>query len=161
MKKHWTVQEVAKELNISRQAVYKHLTPTFRQQYTTKVNNKLTISLKGINSLKSRVKPQINDNEESTVDSDIDNLKLSKIISILQSELTAKNEEIVILHQLLDQQQQLTLQSNKQIESLTNRLALHHPQKFETNAGNTATAQNHKEVDSINKPWWKLFQFKS
>lgn len=76
------------------------------QSELSKDGNKFVISKSVANAIKSVV---LTDEKENNSQTEIEFLKL---------ELANKNEEIKMLHKLLDQQQQLTLKSNSQIERL-------------------------------------------
>lgn len=114
-----TVREVAKELNISRQAVYSKLTSDFTAKFTTKkkINNRYTlvISREGIEQLKSevvKVDNQVDSKVDNELDSDLTTL-LTKNIEVLQEQLKVKDNQISELNQRLKEQQELN--KNNQI----------------------------------------------
>lgn len=84
------------------------------QSELSKDGNKFVISKSVANAIKSVV---LTDEKENNSQTEIANSSQTEI-EFLKLELANKNEEIKMLHKLLDQQQQLTLKSNSQIERL-------------------------------------------
>lgn len=125
-----TVREVAKELNISRQAVYNRLTSNFKKKFTTKeiIEGKptLVISKEGQEQLRSdivKVVNQVDDNVDKGIDTELIAL-LTKNIEVLQEQLKIKDTQISELNQRLKEQQEL----NK-----NNQVLLHREQENKKN----------------------------
>lgn len=86
--------------------------------------------------------------DDSTYDSsDIDNDIKSdiKIVEILEGQLSKKDEQIEKMQTLLDQQQQLTLQANRQIEQLQLAFTQENNEPAETKIDETASSDPDKE----------------
>jgi len=175
-----TIKELADELNISKQAVRKHFDKMPTKLIPTKVDGRYMISLESACYIKSKVLKEIppTNQVDSTINQPID-IKVDSIVTeTLMNKLLKEKEDRISflenqnenLNKLLDQQQQLTLQSNKQIEQLQNQLMLLAPQKeqAETEArGSDSETQNVSEeelqVESIEddrdeKKWWHFWK---
>lgn len=122
--KHKTVADIAKELGISRQAVLKRIDNLSDNHKPTKIsgvyaiNSEIEALIKGIKPTTNR---QPNDNQMTTNQV----VSLQKEIEHLKEQAKVKDKQIEQLsnqannlHKLLDQQQQLTLISSKEIETL-------------------------------------------
>ena len=116
-----TVREVAKELNISRQAVYSKLTDRFKEEFTTieKIKNRDTLVVtdegveelrKDMDNLDSQSDSQDNSQVDNTYDSKLIEL-MAKNIEILQNQLEVKDQQIVELNQRLKEAQDLNKNS--------------------------------------------------
>ena len=132
-----TVKELANEFNVSKQAISKLLTRSFRDNYVTTVvsNGRKTLVVRegGCDLLKQHFNKKSNRQpSEQSVDSNytanlVDELK--KQIVFQQEELAIKNEQlnnkdtqIQSLHKLLDQSQQLQLMAESKIKQLENKM---------------------------------------
>jgi len=179
-----TIKELADELGISKHIV-KYQVDKLSSNLILKRNNRLYVSLEGQIKVKNVLNVSSNNsnkNEESFGEIE-ENADFKVFINEeLFDEITQKNEQIKELHELLasqqkllDQQQQLTLQSNKQIEKLQNQLALLAPkmEKEEEDGANEEPIaeemapikeQPKKETpfkfDSVGprKKWWQLWK---
>ncbi len=112
-----TVREVAKELKVSRQAIYSKLTDKFKEDFTSieSINNRdtLVITKPGIERLRQEIVKV-----DSKVDSLLDNENDSKIIEllnrnieVLQEQLIIKDNQITELNERLKEQQELNKNS--------------------------------------------------
>lgn len=118
-----TVREVAKELNISRQAVYSKLTDKFKEEFTTtkQINNRdtLVITKGGLERLRQeivKVDSQVDSKVDNLIDSKVGNQiieLLNKNIELLQEQLKIKDNQITELNERLKEQQELN--KNNQI----------------------------------------------
>lgn len=115
-----TIKELAEEIGVSKQAIWQKIkkkSSTDLRQFTSTKGNTVYVSDDGQKVIKSMFKNNSStktstDNINQNVNVDDNELTfLRGLVHDLQSE---KKE----LHRLLDQQQQLTLQANKQIERL-------------------------------------------
>ncbi|MDT2783017.1 DUF536 domain-containing protein [Vagococcus fluvialis] len=134
-----TIKELAEQLGISKQAVRRYFDQLPPSLIPTKKGGAYHINLEAqrfIIDKVSRVDTKVDspvDTNKNTVDIKLDtsvDTSESKEIKLIQKEIIddkndqIKNlkEQIDKLHTLLDQQQQLTLQGNKQIEKLQLKL---------------------------------------
>jgi len=179
-----TIKELADELGISKHIV-KYQVDKLSSNLILKRNNRLYVSLEGQIKVKNVLNVSSNNsnkNEESFGEIE-ENADFKVFINEeLFDEITQKNEQIKELHELLasqqkllDQQQQLTLQSNKQIEKLQNQLALLAPKmenEEEDGANEEPIAEEMSPIkeqpkketpfkfDSVGprKKWWQLWK---
>lgn len=134
-----TIKELADELGITKQAVRRYFEQLPTELVPTKKSGSYQISLKAqsfirdkVNRVDTNVGSQLDTNKidvdtklDSDVDTRVDSQSDSELAKFQKEFIQDKNEQIESLkeqvsklHTLLDQQQQLTLQSNKQIEKL-------------------------------------------
>ncbi|PZL76987.1 RepB-like protein, partial [Enterococcus plantarum] len=105
-----TIKELAEELGVTKQAIWQKIkkdSSTNLHQFMSKKGNTVYLSVDGQNIIKSMFKDKSSTNRQQKdvkVDDNSELLFLRNLIEDLQNE---KKE----LHKLLDQQQQLTLQS--------------------------------------------------
>jgi len=180
-----TIKELADELGISKHIV-KYQVDKLSSNLILKRNNRLYVSLEGQIKVKNVLNVSSNNsnkNEESFGEIE-ENADFKVFINEeLFDEITQKNEQIKELHELLasqqklldQQQQQLTLQSNKQIEKLQNQLALLAPKmenEEEDGANEEPIAEDMSPIkeqpkketpfkfDSVGprKKWWQLWK---
>lgn len=119
-----TVGQIAQELGISNQAVLKRINNLSDNHKPTKVggayviNSEIEALIKGI---KPTTNPQPNNNQPTTdkvvsLQKEIEHLK--EQAKVKDKQIAQLNNQADTLHKLLDQQQQLTLISNKEVETL-------------------------------------------
>jgi len=167
-----TIKELADELNISKQALQKRINQLPDNLKPTKVGGKFLINVDlqkyfydvfGIKQRKDNLVVDF-DNRLSAV---VNSLKEDK--QILIDRLEVKEKEMERMQKLLDQQQQLTLQSNKQIETLQQQLLLSNQsdEKEEETSDTIETPEEqsetleetvHEEIKSESKKWWQLWK---
>ncbi|HAP8947714.1 TPA: DUF536 domain-containing protein, partial [Enterococcus faecium] len=78
----------------------------------------------------------------------------------LREQLALREQNNSHIQKLLDQQQQLTLQANKQIEKLQEKLQLTYTEEAPENDSTTlseATETIDKQIDT-EKKWWQLWK---
>ena len=85
------------------------------------------------------------DSSDSTIDSSTD----ITIIEVFKAQLENKDKQIDKLQNLLDQQQQLSLQSNKQIEQL--QLQLSNETEIDLENSNRNKVVNEKDSSEVNE----------
>lgn len=115
-----TIKELAEEIGVSKQAIWQKIkkkSSTDLRQFTSKKGNTVYVSVDGQKVIKSMFKN--NSSTKSSTDNinqnvNIDDNELTFLRDLVHDLQSEKKE----LHRLLDQQQQLTLQANKQIERL-------------------------------------------
>jgi len=134
-----TIKELADELEYSKQTIQKIIEGLSPENKPKKKGNRYILSLENQNQIKQILGIDILNNETNILnnisdkkDIEPDKSNKNEYIEYLISESDIKNKRIEILEKLLDQQQQLTLQSNKQIEQLQNQLRLMTPLNNET-----------------------------
>lgn len=119
-----TIKELADELNVSKQTVQYHVKflPT---KYLSKNDKKIiTINKTGQSYIKGKIKKRVGKNNEQKTNKKTTNYT-AKNDQLFKQQLEIKDNQIEelqkLLHsqqKLLDQQQILTLQANKKIETL-------------------------------------------
>lgn len=147
-----TIKELADELGVSKSYVDKIIRILKLHTKLNKVGNKYVISKRQENIIKSRIS-----NEKSTTESHTNSTTNSRSeVDFLREQLQVKNEEMNTMQRLLDQQQQLTLQSNKRIEQLEAQLQIESrsPEDEQSSAEEPKT-----DPDSIpDKKWWHFLR---
>jgi len=160
-----TIKELADYSGYSKAYIDKIIRILGMHTELTKVGNKYVIDknqentiMKEINSKKTHTKIHT----ESTTETEVD---------FLRKQLESKNIEMERMHKLLDQQQQLTLQSNKQIESLQQQLLLstQRDEQEEEMTDTKVTPEDQTEtleetvqekIKSESKKWWQFWKSK-
>lgn len=119
-----TVSQIAQELGISNQAVLKRINNLSDNHKPTKVSGTYVIDSE-IEALIKGVKPTTNPQPTNNQPTTNQVVSLQKEIEHLKEQAKVKDKQIAqlnnqaeTLHKLLDQQQQLTLISNKEVETL-------------------------------------------
>lgn len=163
-----TIKELADEIGVSKTAIHKKVTPDMRNKFFSKIGNKFVISEEGQEAIKSTFivsfsetenqKPETDNSttketkSENTITSEVSENNLSdaaiKIIENYQKQLEQKDKQLSELHKLLDQQQQLTLHSNKQNELLQLQIEANENEKKEQPVPNQ---------QYIKKKWWQIW----
>jgi len=122
----YTVKQLTSEFKVSRQAINQFMNKEFREKYVNKVGNRLSIDEKGYAILYHhfmnkpyKVKKSGVKYKKDVNDSSIDNVELVNQLKVKDKQMLYKDKQIEKLQTLLDQQQKLTLQANKQIESMS------------------------------------------
>lgn len=112
MEKQWlSIKEVAEEMNVSYQAVYKRLNTNFKP-YVKKVKGRLMLSAEIIDKYRAvEVERNINQVQSEVENKDIIDA-LNDHIKSLKKELEEKDEQIKDLHGLLNQSLKNQSQSN-------------------------------------------------
>lgn len=112
MEKQWlSITEVAKEMNVSYQAVYKRLNTNFKP-YVKKVKGRLMLSAEILDEYRViEVKENINHVQYKVENQEIIDA-LNDHIKSLKKELDEKDEQIKELHNLLNQSLKNQSQSN-------------------------------------------------
>jgi len=171
-----TIKELADELEYSKQTIQKIIEGFPDSNKPKKKGNRYVLSTKDQKRIKQILKIDIPhtvtnklNNDSDNADTGIDNSNKNEYIGYLLSENDLKNRRIETLEKLLDQQQQLTLQSNKQIESLQQQLQLS-TQKTEQEEETTDTKETpedqtetleetvQEKIKNESKKWWQLWK---
>ena len=107
-----TIKELADELGYSKQRIQQIIDKLPTNKRPLKQGNRFIITQSNAEDIKFLLgvpSDKQTTNERQNTSDDID---------LLVKQLESKDEQIKMLHKLLDQQQQLTLQANKKIEQL-------------------------------------------
>ena len=138
--KRYTIKQLADELGVTKPGVRKLMTANFRKQYTETVGNRILINVTGAKVIRKHfrnhsgnvfpeTKTETNGNKQKQTETVSDNGKNAVVsaqeetIKLLKEELKAKNDQLANMQKLMDQNQQLLL--NTQAENKT-LLALTH-----------------------------------
>ncbi|WP_139843569.1 DUF536 domain-containing protein [Enterococcus sp. 7E2_DIV0204] len=149
-----TIKELAEELGISKQAIRKHLARLPPTLSVTKTGRVHTLNADVQDFIRNRV-TTVTDNQDSNQNNEVTILKDVVISDLKQDKIDLKNQ-VSELQKLLDQQQQLTLQSNKRIEQLEAQLQI----GSETSEEKKASAEEQQpDPDSVqDKKWWHFLK---
>lgn len=189
---HLTITEISMKTGISKQRLYRFLNqnsinPSIKksnksfysevvqsliyQHFNSDIQENIVES-----SDTSDTKPNTNYTKESLYTNDKEGFRSiqNPIQTMLEKEIDIKNKEIDNLQnllkenqKLLDQQQQLTLQSNKQIESLQKQLLLStlNKEKEATDTKETPEDQTEpreefiqEQSEDTSKKWWQIWK---
>jgi len=176
-----TIKELADEIGVSKTAINKKVEASnnenLKKNHFSKNGNKFLIDEIGQDIIRSMFfdndelnrKPNVFENENQEVGEVFDLITFLKgrlLVADKQNE--AQSKQIDDLKVLLDQQQQLTLQSNKQIEQLQQQLVLT-MQKQETEVEQNEErndlneelerAENSKmDLQPLDKKWWQFWK---
>ena len=144
-----TIKELAEELGVSKQRIQQIIAKLPTSKMPNKVGNKYVLNKKDIYNIK--VLMGIERDNFSTSESANKIIDYDIYLDVLNSS-KEKDEQLKLMQKLLDQQQQLTLQTNQQIEKLQEQLQL------------TYTAETSENEESQNdtpptnkKKWWQFW----
>lgn len=186
--KRYTIKQLADELGVTKPGVRKLMTENFRKQYTETVGNRILINNAGAKIIKDHfgnfnketfmeTKTQTKSNKRKQVKTVSSNGKSAVVsaqeetIKLLKEELKAKNDQLANMQKLMDQNQQLLLNTqaeNKTLLALTHKNddapvkeaeykeTNHVPQQPE-NKSNSQAKSEQKIINNLNKKkrWWK------
>lgn len=186
--KRYTIKQLADELGVTKPGVRKLMTENFRKQYTETIGNRILINSTGAKKIRNhfrnnndksflKTKTETNSNNQKQTQTVFDNSETPVVsaqeetIKLLKEELKAKNDQLANMQKLMDQNQQLLL--NTQAENKT-LLALTHKNndapvkeaeyketdKTSQHPKNESTSKTKSDQDIINnlnkkKKWWK------
>jgi len=171
-----TIKELADELHVSKHIV-KYQVDKIDSKFILKKNNKMYVSLDGQKKVRNSIDIPKNYsiyNEELFGE----NEEKSDIKGFYNEEIRQKNKQIEELHKLLntqqtllDQQQQLTLQSNKQIEQLQKQLLITTTEEKEVEESQQSSheiiddkkekmilKEQDKDVEAEKKKWFQFWK---
>lgn len=166
MENYKTIKELADEIGVSKQAVWqkiKRRSSTNLRQFMTTKSNTVYVSVDGQNIIKtmfSNNKNHIN----KDVDDNVDDVEVNvygyvenEEILFLRELVNQLQDEKKELHKILDQQQQLTLQTNKQIEQLQSQLVFLLTDNDEQAMMKEESFDDKKESESVKK-WYHFWK---
>lgn len=127
--KSMTIKQLADELGVTKTAVRNKLTDNFREKFVKKVDGTIYIDQEGVTELRQHFFNSSHVTSKATKASyhqqkRQNNQLTDSLLATLQEQLAEKDAEIARLHQLLNQQQQITarLQDQKAKKSWWKRL---------------------------------------
>ncbi len=106
-----TIKQIADEMGVSKQAVFKKIDNLGLRQQLSKVNNQWLID----NNAEKMIKETFSKAGKTTTDSSTNASTIDRLIDTLKVELKAKNEQIATLQRLLDQEQQLRMVTEQKL----------------------------------------------
>jgi hypothetical protein len=121
-----TIKELAEEIGVSKTAISKKVTEKQKKTWFAKIGNQFVINEEGQKAIKAMFEPVKNNQSQTQSQTGYrNNANQVGDLEFYQKQLLAKDSQIDMLQKLLkdqqnllDQQQRLTLQTNKQIEQL-------------------------------------------
>lgn len=173
----YTIKQLSDELGVTKPGIRKLMNSSFRKRYTTVTGNRILINEAGSKVIREHFGNHKTETKYSsqkqtqTVSSNDDDKVLkakNETIALLKAQLKAKDDQIANMQKLMDQNQQLLLNTQSENKHL---LALNHDSKTdesqvqdgeyketETNRKQeTETTENSSNTSNSNdnKPWWK------
>lgn len=145
-----TIKELADSLNLPKSKI---------NYQVSKLDNDYIVVLNGIKHLTKDGQILIKQSlglhdvfeDSSNLNSNLDDFE--QLFKHFESQLNAKNQQIDKLHTLLDQQQQLTLQSNKQIDKLQLQLEtkeeVHNSEGVDINKFKESMKHQQQQLDQL------------
>lgn len=119
--KHKTVKQLSDELGVSKPAITKYMMKTFRSKYTKMQGNRLLIDTTGTRNIKEHFKESVHTKTNINRKSN-DNLSINDnqndVTKAKDEQLKQRAEEISSMHKLMDQNQQLLLNTQKENKRL-------------------------------------------
>lgn len=152
-----TIKELADELGVSKQAIRKHLAKLPPTLSVTKTGRVYTLNPDIQEFVRTKVTlgtSKVTDNNNNNINTEISTFEHQ--IGYLEIQINTKDKQINKLHELLDQQQQLTLQANQQIKQLQEQLLLTTETKEEKEAAVEKTSSENESVST--KKWWAFWR---
>lgn len=171
-KETFTVKELADLFGISRQAMSKHVNKLDSNLLAKNERGYKVILHSGVLQLASNLgnkelldmlqpnnkKEAINTDKKEILEvASKLHIQLSKENEFLQEQLREKDHQIKQMQKIIDQQQQLTLQANRQIEQLQEQLSL--TSENQENEKNSAVKPISDKVEHVSEiKWWQLWK---
>lgn len=163
-----SVRELSEELGISRQAVYKRINQLPKSSQPKKIDGVYKLTTPIIDLIRNFEDVST---EETTYDNQMVVImetrinELKEVQKKLYEQLDQKDKQLHQLQTLLDQQQRLTLQTNKQIEQLqleSSKNAEENTSQKEPYVSNPTTEENkNTEISEVKKGFFnRLFNKK-
>ena len=112
-----TIKQIADEIGVSKQAVFKKIDKLGLRKQLSKVYNQWLIDKDAENTIKSAFW----ETNKTATDSTTGSRMVDSLVAMLQKELEAKNEQISHLQKLLDQEQQLRMVTEQKLLLLENQ----------------------------------------
>lgn len=165
----YTIKQLSDELGVTKPGIRKLMNSSFRKRYTTITGNRILINEAGAKVIRGHFgnhKTETKDSsqkQKQTVSSN-DNDKVlnakNETIALLKAQLKAKDDQIANMQKLMDQNQQLLLNTqseNKHLLALTHDGKTDESQVRDGEYKETETTENSSNASNSNdsKPWWK------
>lgn len=182
MENYKTIKELADDWNVTKQSIQYHLKKLPPNLSVKNIDGKILLNKDIIEYLSTKIKIK-NDKKGNMptekynfTDKKIEKDNLNKSDENITLRDTIKRQSKIIdelferqksIEKLLDQQQQLTLQSNKQIEQLQQQLVLttqaqeskeEQPTEQEDTSETQETKEPTVESQQFNKKWWQFWK---
>ena len=165
----YTIKQLSDELGVTKPGIRKLMNSSFRKRYTIVTGNRILINEAGAKVIRDHFgnhKTETKDSSQKqtqTVSSNDDDKVLkakNETIALLKAQLKAKDDQIANMQKLMDQNQQLLLNTQSENKHL---LALNHDSKIDESQvqdgeyKETETTENSSNTSNSNdnKPWWK------
>ncbi|WP_265460451.1 DUF536 domain-containing protein [Enterococcus sp. HY326] len=172
MENYKTIKELADEIDYSKQAIQKIIEGLSVSERPNKRGNKYILFEDDQVRIKRILGIDNSDNDLNILDieSDNSNIKTNKLdnsdkdryIKFLESENDNKILRIEKLEKLVDQQQQLTLQANKQIEQLQSQLLVTYTEESRRESKEEVEQQlseaSKEEIPELSKKWFQFWK---
>lgn len=139
-----TIKELADSLNLPKSKI-NYQVSKLDSDYIVVLNGIKHLTKDGQNLIKQAL--GVNDVFEDSSNSNSNLDGFEQLFKHFESQLNAKNQQIDKLHTLLDQQQQLTLQSNKQIDKLQLQLETKEEEKHNSDEVDISNVQ--QQLDQL------------
>lgn len=123
-----TIKQIADELGVSKTAVRKKIENLGLRSSLQKNGNQFAINEEQENRIKSAFLESESETKTET-SSQTETETVSALVSMLQKELEAKNEQIMHLQKLLDQEQQLRMVTEKKLLQIEEKQEEQEPEK--------------------------------
>lgn len=165
----YTIKQLSDELGVTKPGIRKLMNSSFRKRYTTVTGNRILINEAGAKVIRDHFgnhKTETKDSSQKqtqTVSSNDDDKVLkakNETIVLLKAQLKAKDDQIANMQKLMDQNQQLLLNTqseNKHLLALTHDSKTDESQVQDGEYKETETTENNSNTSNSNdnKPWWK------
>lgn len=186
--KRYTIKELADELHVTKPGIRKLMTENFRKQYAEISGNRILINETGAKIIRQHFENPVSGNKSETkTETKNRNQKQTKIVSnkaesavikakqetieLLRQQLKAKDDQLASMQKLMDQNQQLLLNTqaeNKQLLALTHKeenekVRDGEYQETSNRDGSASTPTESKDEEEVphgtqkKKKWWQIF----
>ncbi|MHC5250659.1 DUF536 domain-containing protein [Enterococcus sp. LJL90] len=176
MENYKTIKELADEIDYSKQSIQKIIEGLSVSERPNKRGNKYILfeddqirikRILGINNSDKDLNILDIESDNSNIktnklDNELDNSDKDRYIKFLESENDNKILRIEKLEKLVDQQQQLTLQANKQIEQLQSQLLVTYTEESSRESKEEVEQQlseaSKEEIPGLSKKWFQFWK---
>ena len=165
MSKTYTIRELAEEVGVTKTAVRKLFSDSFRKQFLVGSGNPIQVSEDGANVIRKHFdrSTKVKDSGKFSESSQKDSGNKDELVSVLKEQLANRNNELAEMRELLNRNQELLLNTQNENRKL---LALQMPEtKPETVVSdndkaviNKGVEQEHEaetKPETEKKHWWQ------
>lgn len=166
MSKTYTIRELAEEVGVTKTAVRKLFSDSFRKQFLVGSGNPIQVSEEGANVIRKHFdrSTKVKDSGKFSENSQKDSGNNDELVSVLKEQLANRNSELAEMRELLNRNQELLLNTQNENRKL---LALQMPEtKPETIVSDTSESAANKgsqqkqepetKPETKKKHWWQL-----